>query len=101
MIRKERKIPTTWGTEVPDSTFVVQCRFIPGGRGAGAGALLHLVPDLLEERETARAYLLDYRQDLRDAIPEPDCYQIRGYAVLEGTAKFRGWLSGRRTTRSR
>ena len=22
-----------------------------------------------------------------DAIPEPDCYQIRGYAVLEGAAK--------------
>ena len=34
-----------------------------------------------------RAYLLDYRQELRDAIPEPDCYQIRGYVVLEGTAK--------------
>lgn len=38
-------------------------------------------------REAVRAYLLDYRQELRDAIPEPDCYQIRGYAVLEGTAK--------------
>ena len=38
-------------------------------------------------REAVRAYLLDYRQDLRDAIPEPDSYQIRGYAVLEGTAK--------------
>ena len=38
-------------------------------------------------REAVRAYLLDYRQELRDAIPEPDCYQIRGYVVLEGTAK--------------
>ena len=38
-------------------------------------------------REAVRAYLLDYRQELRDAIPEPDCYQIRGYAVLEGTSK--------------
>jgi len=38
-------------------------------------------------REAVRAYLLDYRQDLRDAIPEPDCYQIRGYVVLEGVAK--------------
>jgi hypothetical protein len=38
-------------------------------------------------REAVRAYLLDYRQELRDAIPEPDCYQIRGYAVLEGVAK--------------
>lgn len=38
-------------------------------------------------REAVRAYLLDYRQELRDAIPEPDCYQIRGYAVLERTAK--------------
>ena len=33
------------------------------------------------------AYLLDYRQEIRDAIPAPDCYQIRGYAVLEGVAK--------------
>ena len=38
-------------------------------------------------REAVRAYLFDYRQELRDAIPEPDCYQIRGYVVLEGTAK--------------
>ena len=42
---------------------------------------------LVGGREAVRAYLLDYRQDLRDAIPELDCYQIRGYAVLEGTAK--------------
>ena len=34
-------------------------------------------------REAVRAYLLDYRQELRDAIPEPDCYQIRGYEILE------------------
>jgi hypothetical protein len=36
-------------------------------------------------REAVRAYLLDYRQDLRDAIPEPDCYQIQGYEVVEKT----------------
>ena len=34
-------------------------------------------------REAVRAYLLDYRQELRDAIPEPDTYEIRGYEVLE------------------
>ncbi|MFA7121775.1 MAG: DUF2080 family transposase-associated protein [Bacilli bacterium] len=42
---------------------------------------------LVGGREAVRAYLLDYRQEIRDAIPEPDCYQIRGYAVLEGVAK--------------
>lgn len=41
-------------------------------------------------REAVRAYLLDYRQDLRDAIPEPDVYEIRGYEVVEKVAKSSG-----------
>ena len=41
-------------------------------------------------REAVRAYLLDYRQDLRDAIPEPDVYEIQGYEVVEKVAKPSG-----------
>lgn len=41
-------------------------------------------------REAVRAYLLDYRQDLRDAIPEPDVYEIEGYEVVEKVAKPSG-----------
>ena len=37
-----------------------------------------------------RAYLLDYRQDLRDAIPAPDRYEIEGYEVVEKVAKPSG-----------
>jgi len=33
---------------------------------------------LVGGREAVRAYLLDYRQDLQDAIPEPDRYEIGG-----------------------
>lgn len=45
---------------------------------------------LVGGREAVRAYLLDYRQDLRDAIPEPDRYEIQGYEVLEKTARATG-----------
>ena len=45
---------------------------------------------LVGGREAVRAYLLDYRQDLRDAIPESDVYEIRGYEVLEKTARATG-----------
>ena len=45
---------------------------------------------LVGGREAVRAYLLDYRQDLRDAIPEPDVYEIQGYEVLEKTARASG-----------
>ena len=45
---------------------------------------------LVGGREAVRAYLLDYRQDLRDAIPEPDVYEIQGYEVLEKTARATG-----------
>jgi len=45
---------------------------------------------LVGGREAVRAYLLDYRQDLRDAIPEPDRYEIEGYEVLEKTARATG-----------
>jgi len=45
---------------------------------------------LVGEREAVRAYLLDYRQDLRDAIPEPDRYEIEGYEVVEKVAKPSG-----------
>lgn len=45
---------------------------------------------LVGGREAVRAYLLNYRQDLRDAIPEPDVYEIRGYEVLEKTARASG-----------
>lgn len=41
-------------------------------------------------REAVRAYLLDYRQDLRDAIPAPDRYEIEGYEVVEKVAKPSG-----------
>ena len=45
---------------------------------------------LVGGREAVRAYLLDYRQDLQDAIPEPDRYEIEGYEVLEKTARATG-----------
>ena len=45
---------------------------------------------LVGGREAVRAYLLDYRQDLQDAIPEPDRYEIGGYEVLEKTARATG-----------
>jgi hypothetical protein len=45
---------------------------------------------LVGGREAVRAYLLDYRQDLQDAIPEPDRYEIQGYEVLEKTARATG-----------
>jgi len=45
---------------------------------------------LVGGREAVRAYLLDYRQELRDAIPEPDVYEIQGYEVLEKTARATG-----------
>jgi hypothetical protein len=45
---------------------------------------------LVGGREAVRAYLLDYRQDLQDAIPEPDRYEIEGYEVLEKTARAPG-----------
>ncbi len=45
---------------------------------------------LVGGREAVRAYLFDYRQDLRDAIPEPDRYEIEGYEVLEKTARATG-----------
>lgn len=45
---------------------------------------------LVGGREAVRAYLLDYRQDLRDAIPEPDRYEIEGYEVVEKVAKPSG-----------
>jgi putative transposon-encoded protein len=45
---------------------------------------------LVGGREAVRAYLLDYRQDLQDAIPEPDRYEIEGYEVLEKTARASG-----------
>lgn len=45
---------------------------------------------LVGGREAVRAYLLDYRQDLQDAIPEPDRYEIRGYEVVEKVAKPSG-----------
>ena len=41
-------------------------------------------------REAVRAYLLDYRQELRDAIPAPDRYEIEGYEVVEKVAKPSG-----------
>ena len=41
-------------------------------------------------REAVRAYLLDYRQDLQDAIPAPDRYEIEGYEVVEKVAKPSG-----------
>ena len=45
---------------------------------------------LVGGREAVRANLLDYRQDLRDAIPAPDHYEIEGYEVLEKTARATG-----------
>lgn len=45
---------------------------------------------LVGGREAVRAYLLDYRQDLQDAIPGPDRYEIRGYEVVEKVAKPSG-----------
>lgn len=45
---------------------------------------------LVGGREAVRAYLLDYRQELQDAIPEPDRYEIEGYEVLEKTARATG-----------
>jgi putative transposon-encoded protein len=45
---------------------------------------------LVGGREAVRANLLDYRQDLRDAIPAPDRYEIEGYEVLEKTARATG-----------
>lgn len=45
---------------------------------------------LVGGREAVRAYLLGYRQDLQDAIPEPDRYEIQGYEVLEKTARATG-----------
>jgi putative transposon-encoded protein len=45
---------------------------------------------LVGGREAVRAYLLDYRQDLRDAIPEPDRYEIEGYEVVVKVAKPSG-----------
>ena len=45
---------------------------------------------LVGGREAVRAYLLDYRQDLRDAIPEPDRYEIVGYEVVVKVAKPSG-----------
>ena len=45
---------------------------------------------LVAGREAVRAYLLDYRQDLRDAIPAPDRYEIEGYEVVEKVAKPSG-----------
>ena len=45
---------------------------------------------LVGGREAVRAYLLDYRQDLQDAIPEPDRYEIKGYEVVEKVAKPSG-----------
>ena len=45
---------------------------------------------LVGGREAVRAYLLDYRQDLQDAIPEPDRYEIEGYEVVEKVAKPSG-----------
>lgn len=45
---------------------------------------------LVGGREAVRAYLLDYRQDLRDAIPAPDRYEIEGYEVVEKAAKPSG-----------
>ena len=42
------------------------------------------------ERNENGAYLLDYRQDLRDAIREPDVYEIQGYEVLEKAARASG-----------
>ena len=45
---------------------------------------------LVGEREAVRAYLLDYRQDLQDAIPAPDRYEIEGYEVVEKVAKPSG-----------
>jgi hypothetical protein len=45
---------------------------------------------LVGGREAVRAYLLDYRRDLRDAIPAPDRYEIEGYEVLEKTARATG-----------
>ena len=45
---------------------------------------------LVGGREAVRAYLLDYRQDLRVAIPEPDRYEIEGYEVVEKVAKPSG-----------
>jgi putative transposon-encoded protein len=45
---------------------------------------------LVGGREAVRANLLDYRQDLRDAIPAPDRYEIEGYEVVEKVAKPSG-----------
>ena len=45
---------------------------------------------LVGGREAVRAYLLDYRQDLQDAIPEPDRYEIEGYEVVVKVAKPSG-----------
>ncbi len=45
---------------------------------------------LVGGREAVRAYLLDCRQDLRDAIPEPDRYEIEGYEVVVKVAKPSG-----------
>ena len=46
------------------------------------------------ERNENGAYLLDYRQDLRDAIPEPDRYEVQCYEVLEKTARAT-WTTAR------
>lgn len=45
---------------------------------------------IVEGREAVRAYLIDYRQDLRDAVPSPDRYEIEGYEVIEKTATASG-----------
>ena len=45
---------------------------------------------LVGGREAVRACLLDYRQDLQDAIPAPDRYEIEGYEVVEKVAKPSG-----------
>jgi hypothetical protein len=70
----------------------------PGTTDAAIEELADMIVDeaaaenvvLVGGREAVRAYLLDYRQDLQDAIPEPDRYEIRGYEVVEKVAKPSG-----------
>lgn len=70
----------------------------PGTTDAAIEALADTIVDeaasenvvLVGGREAVRAYLLDYRQEIRDAIPAPDRYEIEGYEVVEKVAKPSG-----------